>query len=207
MACPYNLASNRQTRMLADLSLVGCYNSSLSSIDRDRLMLDSAKRNLKYMPFFMLTEHQKVGLVIASLIFYVASTSIFGDTKILLIYFLFLRVIDPLYIVSIILKGSLWNYSTHVFQNECSNTNVYMNLICHMCAMIFSPALAHSSSSVYLSSNAPRHRLITFYLMALIFKPTKPFFLPSIPFNKENKPKKKYFNILKESALMRKGIK
>ncbi|KMQ86849.1 heparan-sulfate 6-o-sulfotransferase 2-like protein, partial [Lasius niger] len=59
MACPYNLASNRQTRMLADLSIVGCYNSTLSSIDRDRLMLASAKHNLQFMPFFMLTEYQK----------------------------------------------------------------------------------------------------------------------------------------------------
>jgi hypothetical protein len=62
MACHYNLASNRQTRMLADLSLVGCYNSSLSSSDRDQLMLASAKHNLKYMPFFMLTEYQKVSV-------------------------------------------------------------------------------------------------------------------------------------------------
>ncbi|GAB1869765.1 Heparan-sulfate 6-O-sulfotransferase [Camponotus japonicus] len=61
MACPYNLASNRQTRMLADLSIVGCYNSTLSNTDRDRLMLASAKHNLQYMPFFMLTEYQKVG--------------------------------------------------------------------------------------------------------------------------------------------------
>jgi len=60
MACPYNLANNRQTRMLADLSIVGCYNSSLSSADRDRLMLASAKHNLQFMPFFMLTEYQKV---------------------------------------------------------------------------------------------------------------------------------------------------
>lgn len=60
MACPYNLASNRQTRMLADLSIVGCYNSTLSNTDRDRLMLASAKHNLQYMPFFMLTEYQKV---------------------------------------------------------------------------------------------------------------------------------------------------
>lgn len=60
MACSYNLASNRQTRMLADLSIVGCYNSTLSSTDRDRLMLASAKHNLQYMPFFMLTEYQKV---------------------------------------------------------------------------------------------------------------------------------------------------
>ncbi|XP_015109171.1 heparan-sulfate 6-O-sulfotransferase 3-B [Diachasma alloeum] len=61
MACPKNLASNRQTRMLADLSLIGCYNSSLSSAERDYIMLESAKRNLQFMPFFMLTEYQKVG--------------------------------------------------------------------------------------------------------------------------------------------------
>lgn len=61
MACPYNLASNRQTRMLADLSIVGCYNSTLSNLERDRLMLASAKHNLQFMPFFMLTEYQKVG--------------------------------------------------------------------------------------------------------------------------------------------------
>ncbi|CAK9807237.1 Heparan-sulfate 6-O-sulfotransferase 1-B [Anthophora plagiata] len=61
MACPYNLASNRQTRMLADLSIIGCYNSTLSSLERDRLMLASAKHNLQFMPFFMLTEYQKVG--------------------------------------------------------------------------------------------------------------------------------------------------
>lgn len=60
MACPYNLASNRQTRMLADLSIVGCYNSTLSTLERDRLMLASAKHNLQFMPFFMLTEYQKV---------------------------------------------------------------------------------------------------------------------------------------------------
>ncbi|XP_034938325.1 heparan-sulfate 6-O-sulfotransferase 1 [Chelonus insularis] len=61
MECPTNLANNRQTRMLADLSLVGCYNSSLSSTERDNLMIKSAKRNLKFMPFIMLTEYQKVG--------------------------------------------------------------------------------------------------------------------------------------------------
>ncbi|KAL0101101.1 hypothetical protein PUN28_018748 [Cardiocondyla obscurior] len=61
MECPYNLARNRQTRMLADLSIVGCYNSTLSKTDRDRLMLASAKHNLQFMPFFMLTEYQKVG--------------------------------------------------------------------------------------------------------------------------------------------------
>ena len=60
MACRYNLASNRQTRMLADLSLVGCYNSSMSIVERDRIMLASAKQNLQFMPFFMLTELQKV---------------------------------------------------------------------------------------------------------------------------------------------------
>lgn len=60
MACPSNLANNRQTRMLADLSLVGCYNlSSMSEGQRDRLLLDSAKRNLRRMAFFGLTEFQR----------------------------------------------------------------------------------------------------------------------------------------------------
>ncbi|XP_046614796.1 heparan-sulfate 6-O-sulfotransferase 1-B isoform X1 [Neodiprion virginianus] len=61
MQCPHNLASNRQTRMLADLSIIGCYNSTLNRTERDRLMLESAQRNLLSMPFFMLTEYQKVG--------------------------------------------------------------------------------------------------------------------------------------------------
>ncbi|XP_035385834.1 heparan-sulfate 6-O-sulfotransferase 3-B isoform X2 [Electrophorus electricus] len=60
MACPSNLASNRQTRMLADLSLVGCYNlSSMSTARRAELLLGSAKRNLRRMAFFGLTEFQR----------------------------------------------------------------------------------------------------------------------------------------------------
>lgn len=60
-SCPTNLASNRQTRMLADLALVGCYNrSAMSPTERDRVMLASAKRNLAAMSYFGLTEHQKV---------------------------------------------------------------------------------------------------------------------------------------------------
>ncbi|XP_002738721.1 heparan-sulfate 6-O-sulfotransferase 1-B-like isoform X2 [Saccoglossus kowalevskii] len=60
LACPYNLASNRQTRMLADLELVGCYNkSAMSEEERDNKMLESAKTNLRRMAFFGLTELQK----------------------------------------------------------------------------------------------------------------------------------------------------
>lgn len=61
MACDSNLATNRQTRMLSDLSLVGCYNrSAMTSQQRDRTMLASAKRNLVAMSYFGLTEYQKV---------------------------------------------------------------------------------------------------------------------------------------------------
>lgn len=61
-ACPHNLAANRQTRMMADLALVGCYNTSyMSATERNRVMLASAKRNLAAMAFFALTEYQKVG--------------------------------------------------------------------------------------------------------------------------------------------------
>ncbi|XP_076871396.1 heparan-sulfate 6-O-sulfotransferase 3-B [Brachyhypopomus gauderio] len=60
MACPSNLASNRQSRMLADLSLVGCYNlSSMSEARRAEILLESAKRNLRRMAFFGLTEFQR----------------------------------------------------------------------------------------------------------------------------------------------------
>lgn len=59
--CESNLAANRQTRMLADLALVGCYNkSAMPSHERDRVMLASAKRNLAAMAYFGLTEYQKV---------------------------------------------------------------------------------------------------------------------------------------------------
>ncbi|XP_034545764.1 heparan-sulfate 6-O-sulfotransferase 2 isoform X1 [Notolabrus celidotus] len=60
MDCPYNLANNRQTRMLADLSLVGCYNvSAMNEEERWALLLESAKRNLLGMAFFGLTEYQR----------------------------------------------------------------------------------------------------------------------------------------------------
>ncbi|XP_058506619.1 heparan-sulfate 6-O-sulfotransferase 2 [Solea solea] len=60
MDCPYNLANNRQTRMLADLSLVGCYNvSAMSEDERWAVLLHSAKRNLRDMAFFGLTEYQR----------------------------------------------------------------------------------------------------------------------------------------------------
>jgi hypothetical protein len=53
LSCPYNLAFNRQTRMLADLSLVHCYNSgAMPKAERDRILLASAKANLKNMAFF-----------------------------------------------------------------------------------------------------------------------------------------------------------
>ncbi|KAL4624740.1 heparan-sulfate 6-O-sulfotransferase 1-A-like [Arapaima gigas] len=60
MDCPYNLANNRQVRMLADLSLVGCYNMSfLPEKRRAQMLLESAKKNLRDMAFFGLTEFQR----------------------------------------------------------------------------------------------------------------------------------------------------
>lgn len=47
-------AANRQTRMLADLALVNCYNKTgMSQKERDRIMLSSAKRNLAGEYFLM----------------------------------------------------------------------------------------------------------------------------------------------------------
>ena len=54
IACPSNLASNRQTRMLANLSLVNCYEpvTGAERVKRERIMLRSAKDNLRQMAFF-----------------------------------------------------------------------------------------------------------------------------------------------------------
>lgn len=60
MNCESNLAANRQTRMLADLELVGCYDRKyMPRKERERVMLASAKKNLQSMAFFGLTEEQK----------------------------------------------------------------------------------------------------------------------------------------------------
>ena len=60
IACPHNLANNRQTRMLSNLSLVGCYNQSvMSPTKRDAIMLQSAKDNLREMAFFGMMEYQR----------------------------------------------------------------------------------------------------------------------------------------------------
>ncbi|VDM95786.1 unnamed protein product [Thelazia callipaeda] len=58
LSCPYNLAFNRQTRMLADLTLINCYDMhAANSTIRDKIMLESAKSNLKNLAFFGLKEY------------------------------------------------------------------------------------------------------------------------------------------------------
>ncbi|XP_052090227.1 heparan-sulfate 6-O-sulfotransferase 3-B-like [Mytilus californianus] len=59
VGCKSNLAINRQTRMLANLSLVNCYNTTgMSFEERQTKILESALENLKNMAFFGLTEYQ-----------------------------------------------------------------------------------------------------------------------------------------------------
>jgi len=61
MGCDDNLAANRQTRMLADLELVNCYNkSAMDQGKRDTIMLNSAKANLERMAYFGMTEEQQI---------------------------------------------------------------------------------------------------------------------------------------------------
>jgi len=60
MSCPWNLANNRQTRMLANLTKVDCYDTSRMPLEsRNAIMLQSAKDNLRDFAFFGLTEFQK----------------------------------------------------------------------------------------------------------------------------------------------------
>lgn len=59
LKCPSNLAINRQTRMLADLTLVGCYNTNaISREQREKILLQSAMKNLASMAYFAITEYQ-----------------------------------------------------------------------------------------------------------------------------------------------------
>ena len=55
--CPFNLALNRQTRMLSNRTLAGCYNNSfISKKALNKILLESAKKNLAQMKFFGLSE-------------------------------------------------------------------------------------------------------------------------------------------------------
>jgi len=85
LACPFNMAFNRyapkvqlpteiqdfrQTRMLADLTLVRCYDaSSMEPGKRDKIMLESAKSNLRSMAFFGIKERMKESQVMFEKLF------------------------------------------------------------------------------------------------------------------------------------------
>lgn len=59
MNCKSNLADNRQTRMMADLRLTNCYNTTnISKSQREQTILESAKTNLERLAFFGLTSEQ-----------------------------------------------------------------------------------------------------------------------------------------------------
>lgn len=59
MGCKNNLAINRQTRMMADLRLVNCYNTTnMSKHERETTLLASAKTNLERLAFFGITSEQ-----------------------------------------------------------------------------------------------------------------------------------------------------
>lgn len=59
VSCEHNLAHNRQTRMLSNLTLVSCYDRSSGPVEvaRDAIMLESAKANLMSLAFFGLAEY------------------------------------------------------------------------------------------------------------------------------------------------------
>ena len=58
--CPHNLAINRQTRMVANMSSIGCYEGDFSrSNERKRALLRNAKKNLGSLAFIGRVEYQK----------------------------------------------------------------------------------------------------------------------------------------------------
>jgi heparan sulfate 6-O-sulfotransferase HS6ST1 len=80
MDCKHNLAFNRQTRMLADLELVNCYNTSgMSSEARDRILLSSAKANLEKMAYFGITEEQRTSQYLFETTFNLRFANVLGQ--------------------------------------------------------------------------------------------------------------------------------
>ena len=60
MSCPFHMANNRQTWMLADVPQFGCERLRLLPEEkRESLLLESAKENLLNLSFFGLTEFQE----------------------------------------------------------------------------------------------------------------------------------------------------
>ncbi|XP_023322718.1 heparan-sulfate 6-O-sulfotransferase 2 [Eurytemora carolleeae] len=80
ISCKHNFAVNRQTRMLADLELVNCYNSSrMSPETRDRILLSSAKANLEKMAYFGVTEEQRTSQYLFEATFNLRFNTILGQ--------------------------------------------------------------------------------------------------------------------------------
>lgn len=58
LSCDSNWANNRQTLMLADLEVVDCFNKkSLTKEKREKMLLESAIKNLESFTFFGITEY------------------------------------------------------------------------------------------------------------------------------------------------------
>ena len=63
MDCPYNAAKNRQTFMLADWNLIPC-EDVLSHAAKERILLQSAIKNLGQMAYFALAERQNESMIL-----------------------------------------------------------------------------------------------------------------------------------------------
>ncbi|XP_014675235.1 PREDICTED: heparan-sulfate 6-O-sulfotransferase 3-like [Priapulus caudatus] len=82
LACESNNAFNRQTRMLADLPLSGCYErGAMTATERYRVMLASAKRNLDNLAFFGLAEQQELTQFLFEQTFKLRFTVAFAQTN------------------------------------------------------------------------------------------------------------------------------
>ena len=65
MSCSESWSANRQTIMLADVDKAGCLIPAvMSSTERDSILLETAKRNLKEMIYFGVTEFMKESVLL-----------------------------------------------------------------------------------------------------------------------------------------------
>eukprot|EP00800_Vazella_pourtalesii_P009712 TRINITY_DN2447_c0_g1_i1.p1 TRINITY_DN2447_c0_g1~~TRINITY_DN2447_c0_g1_i1.p1 ORF type:complete len:147 (+),score=18.22 TRINITY_DN2447_c0_g1_i1:470-910(+) len=82
MECELNPATNRMTRMLADMTNISCNADLLNNKQRsDELMLESAKYNLRTFAYFGLTEFQRESQDIFEKTFKVSFSKEFGQQE------------------------------------------------------------------------------------------------------------------------------
>lgn len=127
LSCSHNWANNRYTWMLADLKLLQCNNNrSYNKTQFESNLLKSAKKRLKSMAFFGISEHLKETSILFEYRFTVKLLSLATTDKTLLS-----RDIDRNLYNEIVrlnyMDMALYNYAFNLFRNRLKFIGIHLN--------------------------------------------------------------------------------